>query len=160
MGIFILSVATYLLLAWSGGGIDPMEVSIAVLLGLLLFFAGKSWGGGRPLVGFNPGRIIAFFRYLLGPFAVALYHANIDVAKRVISGDLRPGIVKVSSGLKNPAALTLLANSITLTPGTLSVDVDESDNSLYIHWIYVTRTEECEEAVYGPFADWARRIAE
>jgi multicomponent Na+:H+ antiporter subunit E len=41
--------------------------------------------------------------------------------------------------------LTFLANTITLTPGTMSVDVDRENGFLYIHWIYV-RDEETEAA--------------
>ena len=63
--------------------------------------------------------------------------ANIDVAYRVITGKINPGIVKISPGLKTDLGITLLADSITLTPGTLSVDIDEKNNDLYIHWINV-----------------------
>lgn len=62
--------------------------------------------------------------------------ANFDVAYRVITGKINPGIVKMSPGLKTDTALTFLANSITLTPGTLSVDTDDEKN-LYVHWINV-----------------------
>ena len=63
--------------------------------------------------------------------------ANLDVAYRVLHMDLpiRPGIVKVKSTLQSDLGLTFLANSITLTPGTLTVDI--IGNELYIHWINV-----------------------
>jgi multicomponent Na+:H+ antiporter subunit E len=48
---------------------------------------------------------------------------------------IRPGIVKVRTTLKSDFAKTLLANSITMTPGTISVDI--IGEYLYIHWIYV-----------------------
>ena len=91
--------------------------------------------------------------------------ANIDVAYRVITGRIKPGIVKISPKLKTDAGLTMLANSITLTPGTLSVDVDEETNDLYVHWINVKK-EALEkmprdyEYVCGKFPDWARRVME
>jgi multicomponent Na+:H+ antiporter subunit E len=68
--------------------------------------------------------------------------ANIDVASRVLLGNLRPikpGIVKVKTKLKSEMGKTFLANSITLTPGTLTVDLKEEN--LYIHWIYVKNTD-------------------
>ena len=86
--------------------------------------------------------------------------ANIDVAYRVITGKINPGIVKISPNLKSDAAITLLANSITLTPGTLSVDIDENNNDLYIHWINVTNLKPEIEDICGSFPTWARRIAE
>ena len=61
------------------------------------------------------------------------------MAYRVIHPKLpiNPGIVKVKTTLKTDTALTFLANSITLTPGTLSVDIDKDNGILYIHWIDV-----------------------
>ncbi|MFH1407197.1 MAG: Na+/H+ antiporter subunit E, partial [Candidatus Omnitrophota bacterium] len=65
--------------------------------------------------------------------------ANIDVALRVLHPKLpiNPGIVKVKTTLKSDTGLTFLANSITLTPGTLCVDIDSREGILYIHWIDV-----------------------
>lgn len=63
--------------------------------------------------------------------------ANIDVAYRVLHPQLslEPGIVKVKTTLKTDIAKTFLANSITLAPGTLTVDI--RDDALYIHWVNV-----------------------
>ena len=65
--------------------------------------------------------------------------ANLDVAYRVLHPNLpiNPGIVKVRTTLESDTALTFLANSITLTPGTLSVDIDKDKGVLYVHWIDV-----------------------
>lgn len=65
--------------------------------------------------------------------------ANIDVAYRVLHPNLpiNPGIVKVKTKLKSDVGLTFLANTITLTPGTMTVDVDKEKGLLYIHWINV-----------------------
>jgi multicomponent Na+:H+ antiporter subunit E len=62
----------------------------------------------------------------------------LDVASRVIqpSLPLRPGIVEVKTSLKSPIGRLMLANSITLTPGTLTVETH--DDSFFIHWIDVT----------------------
>jgi multicomponent Na+:H+ antiporter subunit E len=107
----------------------------------------------------NPRRWFAFLAYLI-PFFIAMAKANFDVAYRVITGKIRPGIVKITTGLKTDLAVTLLANSITLTPGTLSVDVDERTNALYVHWIWVRKREPVAEEVCGVFPKWARRIAD
>ncbi len=108
----------------------------------------------------NPVKWVIFLFYLIGPFFYAMARANIDVAFRVITGKINPGIVKISPQLKSDAAITLLANSITLTPGTLSVDIDEKNNDLYIHWINVTNLKPSIEDICGTFPEWARRIAE
>jgi multicomponent Na+:H+ antiporter subunit E len=75
------------------------------------------------------------------------FKANLDVAYRVLHPRLpiHPGIVKVRTKLTTDTALTFLANSITLTPGTMSVDIDKDNGILYIHWIDV-KTKDVELA--------------
>jgi len=75
-----------------------------------------------------------------------LDNANVHVAYIVLHPSLpiKPGIVKIKTKLKNDSALTLLANSITLTPGTLTIDVNKNKGDLYIHWIDVTTTDSIE----------------
>ena len=98
-------------------------------------------------------------RYLFGPFAVALWEANWDVAKRVITGEINPGIVKFDPRLKTDRGRMMLANSITLTPGTLTVDVDD-DGIFYVHAINLTSASPTEAEICGNFSQWARRVME
>jgi multicomponent Na+:H+ antiporter subunit E len=78
----------------------------------------------------------------------------------VVTRKLRPGIVKLTPGLTTDLGMTLLANSITLTPGTLTVDVDDEDGALYVHWIHVKDPEPEAAQVCGSFPAWARRITQ
>lgn len=66
-----------------------------------------------------------------------LIRANLDVAFRVLSPQLpiRPGIVRVRTSLKSRLGRLILANSITLTPGTITVET--RGEILYVHWINV-----------------------
>jgi multicomponent Na+:H+ antiporter subunit E len=115
----------------------------------------------------NPGRWIVLALYLIVPFFIEMAKANLDVAYRVITGRIRPGIVKISPGLKTDLGTMFLANSITLTPGTLTVDVDEKTNDLYVHMINIKPGVEKKSvadtrdvtSVFA-FPDWIRRIAE
>jgi multicomponent Na+:H+ antiporter subunit E len=113
----------------------------------------------------NPARWFKFVAYIFGPFFIGMAKANIDVAYRVITGRINPGIVRVSPKLKTDLGISLLANSITLTPGTLSVDIDEDTNDLYIHWINVKKEAldkkpvDCKY-ICGSFPKWIRGIAE
>jgi multicomponent Na+:H+ antiporter subunit E len=131
----------------------------AVIVGALL----RNRFIGKDLRMLNPKRWFTFLVYLF-PFFFAMARANIDVAYRVITGRINPAIVKIDPKLKNDLSLTFLANSITLTPGTLSVDVDQKTNELYVHWINV-KPEVLKDMPrdYHPicdsFPDWARRIA-
>jgi len=73
----------------------------------------------------------------LGVFFIELIKSNLDVTRRVLTPSLpiNPGIVEVKTKLKSKFARMLLANTITLTPGTLTVEV--KDDSYFIHWIDV-----------------------
>ncbi len=162
MVIFVASALTYLLLVWAGGTIEWIEVVIAVLFGGLISIMARKWNPDITLrhSWLNPVRLVYFVIYLFGPFLLALIHANIDVAMRVITGKINPGIVRIPTGLARDGALTLLANSITLTPGTLTVDADDGSRELYIHWINVTTEKPTAADICGSFPEWARRIAE
>jgi len=155
-----------------------------LVIWLALTFNGNMWGTDEIIAGIvlsvvggmvgrkvfiknfkmaNPKRWLFFIAYL-GPFFYQMAKANFDVAYRVITGKINPGIVKISPGLKSDVALTFLANSITLTPGTLSVDTDDEKN-LYVHWINIDEKSlekmprPCEP-VCSTFPKWARRVAE
>lgn len=79
--------------------------------------------------------------YYFGVFLIALIQANLDVARRVLSPSLpiNPGVVKFKTKLTTNYSKMVLANSITLTPGTLSIDI--IGDTFYIHWIDVKTTD-------------------
>ena len=80
-------------------------------------------------------QLIKFIVIYLPLFLYKLVLANIDMAYRVLSPRLpiNPRIVKVPTSLKSDFLKLILANSITLTPGTLSLDVE--DGSVLVHWV-------------------------
>ncbi len=82
-------------------------------------------------------KIIKFLVVYIPVFLFELIKANLDVAYRVLSPSMpiNPGFVRIPTKIKSEYGRLTLANSITLTPGTLTVDV--SEDSVYIHWIDV-----------------------
>jgi len=87
---------------------------------------------------FGIGIVWQAIRFIAIYFPLFLYKmvlSNIDVAYRVLSPrmPINPRIVKVPTNLKGDVAKLILANSITLTPGTLSLDVE--DDGVLVHWI-------------------------
>ena len=92
---------------------------------------------------FSPKRWLCLLLYLPYFFYYCL-RANLDVAYRVLHPDvpIHPGIVKVRTDLQTDIAKTFLANSITLTPGTLTVDIIGQD--FYVHWINI-KSDDVEE---------------
>jgi len=89
-------------------------------------------------------------------FARELVKSNLNLARIVLSPalPLNPGIVKVRTRLKSRMGRLLLANSITLTPGTLTVDID--GEWLYIHWVTVASAdiEAATAAIVSGFEDY------
>lgn len=95
-------------------------------------------------------------------FLFRIIEANVNVARHVIKMDINPGIIKIHTNLRSHTAVTALANIITLTPGTLTIDVKETleGNTLYVHWIDVETfsSEEAGEIIKGGVEEWLQRI--
>lgn len=87
--------------------------------------------------------------HYLGPFLKALTVANLQVAWIVIQPRLpiRPGILALRTRHRSEVGVTLLANSITLTPGTLTMDIGPTGDILYIHVLDIAHPEEAREAI-------------
>jgi len=152
-------VYTFLIifLIWYGftTSLQPAEVITGLIVSILIaYIMVISFDCCDPiLVSFS--HIGYFFKYFF-VFIIALIKSNFDVARRVLSPklDINPGIVVFKTKLRNDFAKMVLANSITLTPGTLTVDVIK--NNFYIHWIDV-QTEDPEE-VYKQIAEPFEKI--
>ncbi len=97
------------------------------------------------LVFISPVRVFWFFVYI-PVFFYYVIKANFDVVYRALhpAMPIKPGIVKIKTELKTESGITALANSITLTPGTLVVDLTD-DGYLYVHWINV-KSDDVEQA--------------
>lgn len=87
--------------------------------------------------------------YYVVVFLWELLTANVDVAYRVLapSMPIEPAVLAVPLRVETDAAITSLANSITLTPGTLTMDHDPDTNTLYVHGITGRRREETLEPI-------------
>ncbi|WP_297068891.1 Na+/H+ antiporter subunit E [Thermococcus sp.] len=116
--------------------LNPQELGFGLLLSLIVgAFSYEIFTSGG-LVNLHP-RKIAYAAAYLPYFLWAMIMANLDVAYRVLHPrrPIRPGIVHCKTILNTDAGKLALANSITLTPGTITLDVD-GDN-YFIHWIWV-----------------------
>jgi len=159
--MFVVALVLWCLLNWMPGlqtliiGVVVSAI-VAVLMGSLFTVS--------PTMFRKPVRIIYFLFWYLPVFLWELIKANFDVAYRVIHPGLaiEPGIVKIKTSLRTSAGITFLANSITLTPGTMTVDVDQERGYLYIHWIKVRGrdVESATRAIGGRFEPILRRIFE
>jgi multicomponent Na+:H+ antiporter subunit E len=90
-------------------------------------------------------RTVVYYLTYMGVFFVELVKSNLAVATLVLmpKPDLKPAIIQVKTELKSSIGRLALANSITLTPGTLVVEI--RDDSLFIHCINVSETHPAKE---------------
>jgi len=157
--LFITLVILWLLLTWSLA-VEQIVVGVVCAFLLTLFLA-RLYRESSTKV-FNPLRWWWFLVYVVN-FIYYCVKANFDVAYRVLHPDLpiRPAIIKVHTNLKTDMARTFLANSITLTPGTLTVDILQ-DGDLFIHWINVTTSDpqQQNEIIVKRFETILRRVFE
>jgi len=91
-----------------------------------------------------------------------ILESSVRVARNVIFMDINPGIVKIKTDLNSDTGITILANSITLTPGTLTLDVRRKlgETYLYVHWIDVgtLNREKAGEEIKGDIEEWLKKI--
>ena len=104
----------------------------------------------------TPAAFVAGLRYY-GYFFKELVKSNLRLTAIVLSPSLpvRPGIVKVRTRLKSRMGRLMLANSITLTPGTLTVEMD--GEWLYVHWTSV-ESDDIEAATSEIVAGFERYL--
>jgi multicomponent Na+:H+ antiporter subunit E len=158
LALFILLFGFWLIFTFSLKA-DHLIVGAALSLVITLFF--------RKYFVDHVGKFLQPKRYAWGLIYLIIFvwecvKANFDVAYRVIHPDLpiHPGIVKVRLNLQNDMARAILANSITMTPGTITVDIQ--DDYIYIHWINIRgqRPEEYSHRICGKFEKYIGRIFE
>lgn len=104
----------------------------------------------RALASIRPLKLISYTAWLVKEIVVA----NIDIAKIILKRDMPidPALVRFESGLTTDLARVMLGNSITLTPGTLTVEIEGSQ--FLVHGI-------SEGGATGPVIDlMQRKLAE
>lgn len=144
---FVLSFLVWLLIAWpfADGQIDLQIVVAGLIASFLVAVLFHDILPKEHHVFISPVRVFWFLVYI-PVFLYYVIRANLDVVYRALhpAMPIKPGIVKIKTDLKTDSAITALANSITLTPGTLTVDLTD-DGFLYVHWINV-QAEDTERA--------------
>ncbi len=152
---FVILFILWLLLA----GTDTQELilgaGVSLLISLLFYKRLSLYGEFRVSLKAFIYTIMYIFVFL-----AALVRSNLDVAFRVIQPviPINPGIVHVKTKLKSPLARLILANSITLTPGTLTIETSGED--FYIHWINIQTADEtgATEAIVKNFEKYLEVI--
>jgi len=166
--LFVVTYVTWLLLVFpydpSRGHAGPWDtqglllgLGAALLVSLLL----RNVFTRSPAKLWNPVRWFWALVYIPMLFYYII-KANLEVAYIVLHPELpiRPGIVRVKTELKSESARTVLANSITLTPGTFTVDVKPETGEMFIHWLTVEAegADEATERIVKRFEGLLKKI--
>lgn len=152
--MFVLNIL--LALAWAAltGHFTPLNVIVGFALGsAVLWPARRIMGPSNYFV--KLPRVIGLAAFFLRE----LLRANLKVAIHVVSPlrHLTPGIVAVPLDVRSDVEIALLANMITLTPGTLSLDVSTDRRVLYVHVINLDSADQLRRDIKDGFE---RRIRE
>jgi multicomponent Na+:H+ antiporter subunit E len=146
------------------------QILLNVFLGFLWMFFTGTYDGTAFIKGYILGLIIIFFlrRFFSTRFYMSRVYAaiklvilfikelilsNISVLKLVIKPklDIRPGIFALPTVLEKDWEITLLSSLITLTPGTLVIDVSDDNKILYIHTIDIDDVDEAIDSIKNSF---------
>ena len=163
---FVLAFIIWMLLTWQ---FDAQVIIAGLIVSVIVALLFHEILPKEYRVFISPVRVFWVLVYL-PVFFYYVIKANFDVVYRALHPKMpiKPGIVKIKTILKTESGITALANSITLTPGTLTVDLtDDGDPAsretfLYIHWINVKSddVEQATELIARRFEWFLQRIFE
>jgi len=159
IGIFIWAFVLWLLLTMS---LNVWELVTGVLVALFAAFAGASMLAETKWVDVlvNPAKWLGFIAYL-GVLWIEIVKASIDVWMRAMGlkkPDVDAGVVAIQVPNQSVESMVMLANSITLTPGTITAKIEPEKKTLYIHWIAIGDKEKWYEDIAAALNRGVRRV--
>jgi multicomponent Na+:H+ antiporter subunit E len=136
------------------GGFNIAGLLVGFVIGYVVLFLLQRVTG-RSSYFFKSVRLVNFVLF----YAWEVVRSNIEVAYDVVTpGDrARPAVVAVPLDAKTDAEITLLANVLTMTPGSLSVDVSDDRKVIYVHAMFVDDPDEFRRTIKR---DFERRVLE
>ena len=154
MSLFLLNIL--LAIAWSAltGSFQPIDLLFGFVLGYAVLWAAFR-SPQPPRYFMRIPKLIEVSLFLIW----ALIKANLRMAATILSPrmPLRPAVVAVPIELKHFAEVVILANMISLTPGTLSLDISSDHKTLYIHTVWLDDPRQFQNEIKH---DYERRVKE
>ena len=141
----VLIALTWMFLSVS---FKPTTFIVGYLLGLLMLFMLRKSFSSR----FYMDRLWAVIK-LASLFLKELVLSNISVLKLIVQPTMpiRPAIFAMPTVLEQDWEITLLSSLITLTPGTVVIDISDDNKTLYIHSIDFEDIDEAIESIRNTF---------
>jgi multicomponent Na+:H+ antiporter subunit E len=146
----MLTLNIFLAITWAA---VSGELTVSNLLAGFLIGYGVLWVVSRPLGQMNyfakVGQVTRFTVYFLWEMLVATLRVAVDIVTP--QHLMRPAILAIPVRSESEAETTMLANVITLTPGTLSLDVSPDGKTLYVHVMYAQDVEAARQSIQDGF---------
>ena len=161
----LLAAFACLFVAWVAftGSLHPQQLVVGAIVAALVAWFSHALLFREPLRGKLQLRRLAYALAYVPAYVWAELKAHAEVIRLILHPrmPIKPGIVRVPTELRTDFGITGLANAITMTPGTLSVEVVEGEEPhLYVHWIDVkaVEPERTKVEIAGPFERFLRRV--
>lgn len=152
----MLAANLLLAIAWlaMSGNFRVENLVAGFIFGYVVLLVAQ-WAVGPSSYFSKTGKVIRFAAFYLEE----LLRANLRVAYDVVtpSHHMRPGIVAVPLDARSDAEITLLANLMTMTPGSLSLDVADDRSVLYVHSMFLAHPDAFRAQIKD---DFERRVLE
>lgn len=150
-----------LALVWAGisGSFSGLNLILGGAVGTVAIFLLRDAFAG-PKASRRIRRILSLAMLFLWELMVSAVRVALVVIRPNMSEAVKPAIIAVPLTVKSDAEITLLANMITLTPGTLTVDVAADRSVLYVHALSMTDREAMIADIAGGFEKKVREVFE
>lgn len=148
----------------------PFQIVVNTIIAFMWMFLSESYTLPSFVFGYLLGIVLLLLlrRFIPKPFYLKrvyniiklillfikeLILSNIDIIKLVYKRrpDVEPGIFALPTELKSAWEITLLANLISLTPGTLSIAISDDQSTIYIHAMHIDKVEEEIQSIKNTF---------
>lgn len=129
---------------------------LAAVLAVLIPLASSAWWPGRPRLR-RPLGLVSYGLLVLWDVIVA----NFQVAWIILflpRDQIRSAWITVPLDLTQPEAITLLAGTITMTPGTLTADLSQDGGTLLVHALHAPDPDAVRDAIKSRYEDRLKRI--
>ncbi len=120
-------------------------VVFGIILGIIIPLMTLIWWPDTPK-GFRLGKMVSYSFMVIWDILVA----NVEVAWIVLTvpnSKLKPAWIVVPLELRQPEAITVLAGTITLTPGTVSADLSDEGHSLLVHVLHTSDADAVRDEI-------------
>lgn len=154
----VISILVFVIYVLFAGSISPYTLLTGALTGVILGSITAKYIVREEKKLLEVRRLATLLWYFLKYMSIIEFKAHMDVVKRIITMDIKPGIVRIPIKSRTRYARLLVMGSITNTPGT--VVVDEKDDYFYVNWISVEtiKSEEAWKQISEEFEKYAIKI--